>query len=62
MKNMASISKADLKYQAEEDVRTMRRAMEILRDPHRKKHAMLMAEKDMKALVSLRTGFAKLRP
>src|SRR5574341_684589 len=47
-------------YQAEDDMRTMRRAMEIHMDRKRRKAAMAKADKEINQLTFLRRGYKKL--
>jgi len=46
----SSMTEMDKKYQAEDDARTMQKAMEIKKDSARMKGAKMMMEKQMKAM------------
>lgn len=47
-------------WEAEEDMRTLRRAAEIYRDKGRKKRAMMAADKELNSLIFLKKGYQTL--
>ena len=52
--------KPERNWEAEDDMRTLRRAAEIYRDKGRKKRAMMAADKELNSLIFLKKGYQTL--